>query len=322
MVAKVPRWDLKKFSRVSNELGSSMKSVGEVMAIGRNFEEVIQKACRMIDPSLSGFNSSALEANPMDYTGDEELDDQLKNPTFLRLFAVSRALEKGYSVDKLHDLTRIDKWFLSKLESITKVRQSLKASGRSPADLVAAEWRTLKCSGFSDQTIALCMGVEEKEVRENRIALGVTPSVKQIDTLAAEFPAQTNYLYITYNGSCHDLKFEDQGVMVLGCGPYCIGSSVEFDWCAVSCVRRLQKSKIPSIVINYNPETVSTDYDESDRLYFEELSLERTLDIYQVEGVPRCDCECRRADPQHTGLAVERARSHHLGHVPRVHRLC
>jgi len=284
VVVKVPRWDLKKFSRVSDSLDSSMKSVGEVMAIGRKFEEVIQKAIRMVDPSLTGFDSSALDKkDAKSYKGDGTIDEVLKNPTSLRLFAIARALEMGYSIDKLHSLTRIDPWFLAKLKNITDMSSEL-SRVTSIYDINRDMMRSLKCHGFADAHIAKLVRSDEVSMRRRRIyELNVLPYVKQIDTLAAEFPAQTNYLYMTYNGSEHDITFEDNGVMVLGNGPYCIGSSVEFDWCSVHCVRTLRKNGIPSIVVNYNPETVSTDYDESDRLYFEELSFERVLDIYELE---------------------------------------
>uniref|UniRef100_A0A7S2S5X3 Uncharacterized protein n=1 Tax=Mucochytrium quahogii TaxID=96639 RepID=A0A7S2S5X3_9STRA len=284
IVAKVPRWDLKKFHRVADSLGSSMKSVGEVMAIGRKFEEVIQKAVRMVDPSLYGFDSKALDKkDAKSYTGDADLDSQLQNPTSLRLFAVARALEQGYSVDKLFALTKIDRWFLSKLKNVTDLTNDTRECG-SIYNISKPMMKTLKCHGFSDEHISVLVNSDEVSVRRRRIhELGIVPFVKQIDTLAAEFPAQTNYLYMTYNAEESDLKFDDHGVMVLGNGPYCIGSSVEFDWSAVSCVRTLRKNGIPAVVVNYNPETVSTDYDESDRLYFEELSFERTLDIYEIE---------------------------------------
>ena len=331
-VLKMPRWDLKKFSQVSKKLGSSMLSVGEVMSIGRTFEEVIQKACRMVNPALDG-----LEGRDSGLVVDENeisLEDQLKTPTDTRLFAVQAALEDGWSVDKVYQLTKIDKWFLSKLKNIATMRQACKEK-QDLDDLVSKNaverLRSLKMAGFSDRQIArYCDAAQgqrgEAQVRNLRKAYGVLPVVKQIDTLAAEFPAQTNYLYMTYSGDDDDipeshhtshlpspaandpgvktprtpstLAFEkrkppgaqtiedakERGVMVLGCGAYCIGSSVEFDWCAVSAARQLRRDGFKSIIVNYNPETVSTDYDESDRLYFEELTLERVLDIYEREG--------------------------------------
>lgn len=324
-VVKMPRWDLKKFSRVSNKLGSSMLSVGEVMAIGRTFEETIQKACRMVNPSLDGLDGE--DSNLV----DEELmslEEHLKTPTDTRLFAVQLALEKGWSVDRVHDMTKIDRWFLHKLLNIAQLRQAVKAAN-SLENLVRnngyARMRKLKMAGFSDSQLARYVnmppGLEgESRVRSRRKDLGVLPVVKQIDTLAAEFPAQTNYLYMTYSGDEDDvpktelasqltppyhmpqdfhrraraystarnqqplMEAKQRGIMVLGCGAYCIGSSVEFDWCAVSCIRQLRKDGFKSIIVNYNPETVSTDYDESDLLYFEEISIERVLDIYEREG--------------------------------------
>ncbi|CAM9712708.1 unnamed protein product [Chrysoparadoxa australica] len=277
-VVKMPRWDLKKFSRVSQKLGSSMTSVGEVMAIGRNFEECMQKAVRMVDPGSSGLEGSWNTAEGNQMTKDE----QLKVPTDMRLFAVQAALEEGYSIDEVHALSRIDRWFLSKLRNIALMK---KACTKLPSfdALQPHALKSLKCAGFSDMQLAKYTNTQEPQVRRKRISLGITPWVKQIDTLAAEFPAATNYLYMTYNGTEDDITPEEYGIMVLGCGAYCIGSSVEFDWCAVSCVRELRKLGYKAIVVNYNPETVSTDYDESDRLYFEELSFERVLDIYEWE---------------------------------------
>jgi carbamoyl-phosphate synthase/aspartate carbamoyltransferase len=333
-VVKMPRWDLKKFSQVSKKLGSSMLSVGEVMAIGRTFEETIQKACRMVNPALDG-----LEGKDSNLVEDGiPLETQLNSATDTRLFAVQMALELGWGVEKVHELTKIDRWFLSKLNNIATMREACMKGGSLEA-LVRVNgrdrFRTLKMAGFSDRQIARYCGLpsgvdSESRVRDKRKALGVVPCVKQIDTLAAEFPAQTNYLYVTYSGDHDDVPYsvhssqltpsyrfsllersrldspgdfqkraralstaeqshslqdaKERGVMVLGCGAYCIGSSVEFDWCAVSCVRQLRKDGFKSIIVNYNPETVSTDYDESDQLYFEELSLERVLDIYEREG--------------------------------------
>lgn len=278
-VVKMPRWDLKKFDRVSSDLGSYMLSVGEVMAIGRNFEECIQKAVRMVNPNLDG-----LDGEPVDFpTSRELIDAQLRKPTDERLFYVISAFDAGYSIDQVHDLTRIDRWFLSKLRHIAQLRFETKQLAHL-SDLDASVFRVLKCHGFSDRQIGKYVGEpSELIVRNRRKQLKVLPFVKQIDTLAAEFPAYTNYLYMTYNGYENDLDKDAHAVMVLGCGAYCIGSSVEFDWCAVSCVKTLRELKHKAIVVNYNPETVSTDYDESDRLYFEELSFERVLDIYEQE---------------------------------------
>ncbi len=248
-VVKIPRFDLKKFNRVSNKMGSAMKSVGEVMAIGRRFEETFQKAIRMINPSLAGFEPLA----KMNDLTKEQLDKQLREPDHERVFAVALALKRGYTVDQVHNLTKIDRWYLHKLKHVNDMDRALRETAGGVAALKRNHLAALKGFGFSDLQIAngLAAGdatssgaVNELAVRRRRRNLGVVPYVKQIDTLAAEFPAQTNYLYMTYNAKQHDIDFEDAGVMVLGCGPYCIGSSVEFDWCAVSCVRQLRKSAV------------------------------------------------------------------------------
>ncbi len=275
-VLKMPRWDLKKFNGVSTRLGSSMTSVGEVMSIGRTFEEVLQKACRMVNPAQPSLEGCWVDEKEM------SKEDQLRIPTDQRLFSLQAAFEDGWTVDRVHQLSKIDRWFLQKLNNIAKLKAAAKtlkldAIGR-------LELRVLKCAGFSDFQIAEYTGEKENEVRKRRKDLHIIPSVKQIDTLAAEFPAGTNYLYMTYNGNEDDVSPEDKGIMVLGCGAYCIGSSVEFDWCAVSCVWQLHDMGYKAIVVNYNPETVSTDYDVSDRLYFEELSHERVMDIYEWEN--------------------------------------
>lgn len=296
LVVKIPRWDLKKFTRVSRSLGSSMKSVGEVMSIGRTFEEALQKAVRMVsDYCMHGFESGLIK-----YT-----EESMVNPTDERLLAIADGLVKGVSIGKLHDLTKIDKWFLDKLQRISKFETLLK----SKSTLLNDELVYAKELGFSDRQIAKLVDETELAVREQRARYGIRPCVKQIDTVAAEFPAMTNYLYVTYACSKSlivrsdstfassslpdvlqeevlqkdDLLFNEHGTIVLGCGAYRIGSSVEFDCCAVSATRTLRSQGIHSIMINYNPETVSTDYDECDRLYFEELSFERVLDIYNME---------------------------------------
>jgi carbamoyl-phosphate synthase large subunit/carbamoyl-phosphate synthase small subunit len=289
MVIKVPKWDLRKFSRVSNTIGSAMKSVGEVMAIGRTFEETFQKAVRMTDGSLDGFGDIG-EFGDMT---TEDLEQELTHPTDKRSFALAVALNRGYTVERLYELTHIDPWFLVKLQNIIKLQHSLNSIS-DVNHMSGSALRILKRHGFSDKQIARCLGLRgtgnqaELTVRAARKRFGVLPVVKQIDTLAAEYPAATNYLYMSYHGTQSDIPFagpgEQGGVMVLGCGAYRIGSSCEFDWCAVSCLRSLRKLGFKSIMVNYNPETVSTDYDESDRLYFEELSLERTLDIYEAES--------------------------------------
>ena len=277
-VVKIPRFDLKKFNRVSPAMGSSMKSVGEVMAIGRSFEETFQKAMRMMAPSIAGF-----ETLPgLKELSEDQIDHRLKHPDYERVFDVAEAFERGYSVDRIHQLTKIDRWFLRKLMNVESLKRAL-VSVPDCGCLTKLQMRSLKYHGFSDLQIATRLNTSELVVRRKRLSFDIRPCVKQIDTLAAEYPAQTNYLYMSYAGTEDDIVFDADGIMVLGCGPYCIGSSVEFDWCAVSCVRQLRKSGYKAIVVNYNPETVSTDYDESDRLYFEELSAERVLDIYERE---------------------------------------
>ena len=284
IVCKIPRWDLGKFEGVSRELGSSMKSVGEVMAIGRSFEEALQKGLRMVGQGMAGLVGNAFEA--------EHLDEQLEHPTDTRILALARALETGYDVDRLHALTKIDRWFLYRLKNIVDFAQRLREAGplASIGRVMLAEAKRL---GFSDAQIADLLGVEgdsayrrEMAVRAQRKALGVLPCVKQIDTLAGEYPAFTNYLYMTYGGAENDLTFERDGksVIVLGSGAYRIGSSVEFDWCGVTALKKVQASGYRGVMINYNPETVSTDYDICDRLFFEELSLERVLDICDLDA--------------------------------------
>lgn len=274
-VVKMPRWDLKKFTRVSTELSSSMKSVGEVMSIGRTFEEAIQKAIRSTEYSNLGFNSTELEI---------DIDYELQNPSDLRIFAIANAFDKlGYSVDKVWEMTNIDKWFLNKLYDLTKFASRVTSCG-GIENLSSTVLRQAKQLGFDDRQIAQFTNSNEVAIRRLRKEYGILPFVKQIDTVAAEFPAFTNYLYMTYNAATHDVQFDDHGVMVLGSGVYRIGSSVEFDWCAVTAVRTLRANKIKTIMINYNPETVSTDYDEADRLYFETINLERVLDIYEAES--------------------------------------
>lgn len=271
-VVKIPRWDLKKFTRVSNLLNSSMKSVGEVMSIGRTFEEAIQKAIRSVDYSNLGFNATSALMH---------IDQELQFPSDQRLFAIANAMHAGYSVEKIHQMTKIDRWFLNKLMGLTNAAKALSTYdiNNCPAGMI----RRAKQSGFSDKQLAKFWGTSELKVRQLRVDAGIIPVVKQIDTVAAEFPAQTNYLYLTYNGSVNDVDTEDHGVMVLGSGVYRIGSSVEFDWCAVRSVRTLREKGVKTIMVNYNPETVSTDYDEADKLYFENINLETVLDIYQIE---------------------------------------
>jgi len=286
VVVKLPRWDLGKFAGVNRQIGSAMKSVGEVMAIGRSFEEALQKGLRMLDTGRRGF-----VANRPELAETTDLDTLLSEPNEERIFALSQALEAGYSLQKIHELTRIDFWFLQRLAVIFELGQRV-AAGRDAglAGLPDGLLRETKKAGFSDQQLAaLLLGeddVKAKEplVRAHRLARGIRPVVKQIDTLAAEFPARTNYLYLTYHGTEHDLAPEtEKSVAVLGSGVYRIGSSVEFDWCGVQAVRTAAAEGYKTIIINYNPETVSTDYDVSDRLYFEELSFERVMDILEFE---------------------------------------
>lgn len=285
IVCKIPRWDLNKFLGVSKEIGSSMKSVGEVMAIGRSFEEAIQKGLRMIGQAMHGFvGNKDLEIN--------DFEKELSQPTDMRIFVISMAMQHGWSVEKIYEKTKIDRWFLEKLQNIYILNNKLEEAS-SLDDLPVALLRKAKQSGFSDFQIARSVykddfGGSDEEimaVRQHRYNNNIRPVVKQIDTLAAEYPAQTNYLYLTYNGQSHDISYEsdDRSVIVLGSGAYRIGSSVEFDWCSVNALETVKEEGYRSVMINYNPETVSTDYDICDRLYFDELSFERTLDIIELE---------------------------------------
>ena len=288
VVCKLPRWDLGKFHGVSRELGSSMKSVGEVMAIGRTFEEAMQKGLRMIGQGMHGFVGNNTKEIPA-----SELDGALKAPTDTRVFAISQAFSMGYTVDQIHELTKIDRWFLDKLQSIVRTSDRL-ATVKEISDLDRELLLRAKRQGFSDFQIARFIlskqGIKAHDrdalaVRALRKKLGVLPVVKQIDTLAAEYPAETNYLYLTYSGTANDIAYEGDGrsVVVLGSGAYRIGSSVEFDWCGVNALQTIRQQGLRSIMINYNPETVSTDYDITDRLYFDELTFERVLDILDLE---------------------------------------
>ena len=285
VVCKIPRWDLSKFRGVDKELGSSMKSVGEVMAIGRNFEEAIQKGLRMIGQGMHGFVENKELQIP-------DLDAALREPTDKRVFVISKAMHKGYTVDQIHDLTKIDRWFLNKLKHIIDIDEALKRRNINTLDKELL--REAKVYGFTDFQIARAVGLEGEEqnmhkamliVRRLRKGFGIVPVVKQIDTLAAEYPAQTNYLYVTYAGVASDVSFSNDrnSVIVLGSGAYRIGSSVEFDWCGVQALNTIRKQGYRSIMINYNPETVSTDYDMCDRLYFDELTFERVMDIIDAE---------------------------------------
>lgn len=286
VVCKIPRWDLSKFRGVDKELGSSMKSVGEVMAIGRNFEEAIQKGLRMIGQGMHGF----VENKELEIA---DIDAALREPTDKRVFIISKAMHKDYTIDQIHDLTKIDKWFLRKLKHIIDIDESLKKCNINTID--ASLLRTAKVYGFTDFQIARAVGLEGElhnmhkamlVVRNLRKRYNILPVVKQIDTLAAEYPAQTNYLYVTYSGVKSDIDFSNdkRSVIVLGSGAYRIGSSVEFDWCGVQALNTIRKQGFLSVMINYNPETVSTDYDMCDRLYFDELTFERVMDIINMEN--------------------------------------
>ena len=286
VVCKIPRWDLGKFRGVDRELGSSMKSVGEVMAIGRTFEEAIQKGLRMIGQGLHGFVGNHELAI-------DDVDAALKAPTDKRVLVVEKALHSGYTVDQIHDLTKIDKWFLYKLQNILNTYVELQEKG-AIQNVDVELMRRAKVQVFTDFQISRAVGLETmidpeiatKLVRELRKQMGILPVVKQIDTLAAEYPAQTNYLYLTYSGVAHDITYENDrnSIIVLGSGAYRIGSSVEFDWCGVQALNTIRKNGFRSVMINYNPETVSTDYDMCDRLYFDELTFERVMDIIELEN--------------------------------------
>ena len=286
IVAKLPRWDLGKFRGVDREIGSSMKSVGEVMAIGRTFEDTIQKGLRMIGQGMHGFTENKT-------LHVDNLDHALAAPTDKRIFFISQALREGYTIDRLHELTKIDRWFLEKLQNICRTDAELQAVSNMQS-LSADLLRKAKIQGFSDFQIAKAIGLGEQMdmdlavqvARKYRQSLGINPVVKQIDTLAAEFPAQTNYLYLTYSGTEHDIEYinDRKSVVVLGSGAYRIGSSVEFDWCGVQALKTIRENGYRSVMINYNPETVSTDYDMCDRLYFDELTFERVMDILELEN--------------------------------------
>ncbi len=285
MICKIPRWDLTKFAGVSRQIGSSMKSVGEIMSIGRSFEEMIQKGLRMIGQGMHGFVGN-------DHTRFDNIEEELSNPTDLRIFAIAQALEEGYTVERIEELTKIDKWFLERLKHIVDLKHELQKYNRVE-DLSDDFLREVKAAGFSDFQIARFvlkpakgnMVKENLEVRRQRKQRGILPAVKRINTVASEHPELTNYLYMTYAVSGHDIDYykNEKSVVVLGSGAYRIGSSVEFDWCSVNAINTARKLGYKSIMINYNPETVSTDYDMCDRLYFDELSLERVLDVIDLE---------------------------------------
>ncbi|RAH44852.1 bifunctional carbamoylphosphate synthetase/aspartate transcarbamylase [Aspergillus brunneoviolaceus CBS 621.78] len=306
-VVKIPRWDLKKFTRVSTQLGSSMKSVGEVMSIGRTFEEAIQKAIRSVDFHNMGFN----ETNAL-----MSIKGELQTPSDQRLFAIANAMAAGYSVDEIWKLTSIDKWFLSRLKGLSdfgKLMTSYNAT-TVPRPLI----KRAKQLGFSDRQLAKFLSSNELAVRRLRVESGIVPIVKQIDTVAAEFPSFTNYLYLTYNASEHDVNFNDNGIMVLGSGVYRIGSSVEFDWCSVRTIRTLREQGHKTVMVNYNPETVSTDYDEADRLYFENINLETVLDIYQLESSSGVIISMGGQTPNNIALPLHRLNVKILGTSPEM----
>ncbi|GAB6029852.1 hypothetical protein CHUAL_005561 [Chamberlinius hualienensis] len=305
-VVKIPRWDLLKFSRVSTKIGSSMKSVGEVMGIGRSFEEAFQKALRMVDERVNGFDPNLLPV----------CEQELECPTDKRMFVLAAALKAGISIEKIHKLSSIDKWFLQKMQNIIDCYKELESSAgkfvknaKNLAELILKAKRM----GFSDRQIAKCVHSTELFVRKARDTLGISPFVKQIDTVAAEWPAFTNYLYMTYNGSQHDLPFPSNSIMVLGSGVYRIGSSVEFDWCAVSCIRELRRMSKTTIMVNCNPETVSTDYDMCDRLYFEELSFEVVMDIYNLEKADGIILSMGGQLPNNIAMDLHRQKARILG---------
>ncbi|KAL4891522.1 hypothetical protein BDV59DRAFT_203428 [Aspergillus ambiguus] len=306
-VVKIPRWDLKKFTRVSTQLGSSMKSVGEVMAIGRTFQEAIQKAIRSVDFHNPGFN----ETNAL-----MSIKGELQTPSDQRLFAIANAMAAGYSVDDIWKLTQIDKWFLSRLKGLSDFGKMMTSYNATtvPRPLV----REAKQLGFSDRQLAKFLSSNELAVRRLRVEAGIIPIVKQIDTVAAEFPSVTNYLYLTYNASEHDVAFDDNGIMVLGSGVYRIGSSVEFDWCSVRTIRTLREQGHKTVMVNYNPETVSTDYDEADRLYFENINLETVLDIYQLEASSGVIISMGGQTPNNIALPLHRLNVKILGTSPEM----
>ncbi|OLY78464.1 Protein pyrABCN [Smittium mucronatum] len=310
VIVKMPRWDLNKFVRVNRELSSAMKSVGEVMAIGRTFEECLMEAIRSVDSSFVGFSRNSYVSSD-----EDELDRELSQPTDKRLFAIANALNAGYSVERIWELTKIDKWFLCRLRSLVETERKLVGTvekGFIPNDLL----REAKQLGFSDRGIAQLTQGNELQIRRDRKAIGLHPVVKQIDTVAAEFPATTNYLYLTYNASVHDIEFNNRGVMVLGSGVYRIGSSVEFDWCAVRAIGTLRSNGYKTIMVNYNPETVSTDYDEADRLYFSNISLERVMDIYELEQSSGVIVAMGGQAPNNIALALHRQNVNILGTSP------
>ena len=317
VVCKIPRWDLGKFHGVDKELGSSMKSVGEVMAIGRTFEEAIQKGLRMIGQGMHGFVENKELVIP-------DIDKALHEPTDKRIFVISKAFRAGYTIDQVHELTKIDEWFLQKLMNIMNTSEELHQWGNNHkqiADLPADLLKQAKRQGFSDFQIARAIGYEgdmedgSLYVRNYRKSLGIVPVVKQIDTLAAEYPAQTNYLYLTYSGTANDVTYlgDHRSIVVLGSGAYRIGSSVEFDWCGVQALNTIRKEGWRSVMINYNPETVSTDYDMCDRLYFDELTFERVMDVLELENPHGVIVSTGGQIPNNLALRLDAQNIHILG---------
>ena len=317
VVCKIPRWDLGKFHGVDKELGSSMKSVGEVMALGRTFEEAIQKGLRMIGQGMHGFVENKELVIP-------DIDKALHEPTDKRIFVISKAFRAGYTIDQVHELTKIDKWFLQKLMNIMNTSEELHQWGNNHkqiADLPADLLKQAKRQGFSDFQIARAIGYEgdmedgSLYVRNYRKSLGIVPVVKQIDTLAAEYPAQTNYLYLTYSGTANDVTYlgDHRSIVVLGSGAYRIGSSVEFDWCGVQALNTIRKEGWRSVMINYNPETVSTDYDMCDRLYFDELTFERVMDVLELENPHGVIVSTGGQIPNNLALRLDAQNIHILG---------
>lgn len=317
VVCKIPRWDLGKFHGVDKELGSSMKSVGEVMAIGRTFEEAIQKGLRMIGQGMHGFVENKELVIP-------DVDKALREPTDKRIFVISKAFRAGYTIDQVHELTKIDKWFLQKLMNIMKTSEEMHEWGNNHkqiADLPVELLRKAKVQGFSDFQIARAIGYEgdmengSLYVRKYRKVAGIFPVIKQIDTLAAEYPAQTNYLYLTYSGVTNDVHYlgDHKSIVVLGSGAYRIGSSVEFDWCGVQALNTIRKEGWRSVMINYNPETVSTDYDMCDRLYFDELTFERVMDILELENPHGVIVSTGGQIPNNLALRLDAQNIHILG---------
>ena len=318
LICKIPRWDLTKFEGVSRHIGSSMKSVGEIMSIGRSFEEIIQKGLRMIGQGMHGFVGN-------DHVHFDQLDEELSNPTDLRIFAMAQALEEGYTIQRIYELTKIDPWFIGKLKNIVDMKKELE--GHDTLESVTPELlREAKRLGFSDFQIARFvlkskgtnMEKENLQVRQYRKQLGILPAVKRINTVASEHPELTNYLYMTYGTDGYDVNYykNDKSVIVLGSGAYRIGSSVEFDWCSVNAVQTARKLGYKSIMINYNPETVSTDYDMCDRLYFDELSFERVLDVIDLEQPGGVIVSVGGQIPNNLAMKLHRQSVHILGTSP------